>query len=134
MTRQHNWADNHTFTAGRIHRPASVDEARRVVAQTSQIRAVGARHSFNAIADLPGDLIDLGGIDPDFALDPEKRTVTVGAATTYGALADHLHRAGWGLHNMASLPHVSVAGAIATGTHGSAIGWATSRPRSPHLR
>ncbi len=119
MTRQHNWADNHTFTAGRIHRPASVDEARRVVAQTSQIRAVGARHSFNAIADLPGDLIDLGDIDPDFALDPEKRTVTVGAATTYGALADYLHRAGWGLHNMASLPHVSVAGAIATGTHGS---------------
>jgi alditol oxidase len=58
-------------------------------------------------------------IDPDFLIDPERRTVTVGGATNYGVLAAHLQRNGWALHNMASLPHVSVAGAIATGTHGS---------------
>ena len=119
MTREHNWADNYTFKAGHIHRPGSVDEACRVVARSSRIRAIGVRHSFNPIADSSGDLIDLGGIEPDFAIDPERRTVTVGAATTYGVLAEYLHRAGWALHNMASLPHVSVAGAIATGTHGS---------------
>jgi xylitol oxidase len=119
MTREHNWADNHTYSAGRIHRPASIDEVRRLVARSPRIRAVGARHSFNGVADSPGELIDLRDIDPGFRIDPDQRTVTVGAATNYGVLAAHLHRMGWALHNMASLPHVSVAGAVATGTHGS---------------
>ncbi len=119
MTREHNWADNYTFSAGRIHRPASIDEVRRLVARAHRIRAIGARHSFNGVADSPGELVDLRDIDPGFLIDPERRTVTVGAATNYGVLAAHLQRMGWALHNMASLPHVSVAGAIATGTHGS---------------
>jgi alditol oxidase len=119
MTREHNWADNYTFAAARIHRPSLVEEVRRVVARSPRIRAIGARHSFNGIADSPGELIDLGGIDPDLVIDPERRTVTVGAAVNYGALASYLHAAGWALHNMASLPHISVAGATATGTHGS---------------
>jgi alditol oxidase len=119
MTREHNWADNYTFSAGRIHRPASVDEVRRLVAGSSHIRAIGARHSFNGVADSPGHLVDLRDIDPGFLIDPERRTVTVGAATNYGVVAAHLQRAGWALHNMASLPHVTVAGATATGTHGS---------------
>jgi hypothetical protein len=63
LTREHNWADNYTFVAARIHRPASVTEVRKIVAGASRIRAVGARHSFNGIADSPGELIDLGGID-----------------------------------------------------------------------
>jgi len=119
MTREHNWADNYTFLANRIHRPASIDEARRLVARSPRIHAIGARHSFNGVADSPGELVDLRDIDPGFLIDPERRTVTVGAATNYGVLAAHLKRMGWALHNMASLPHVSVAGAIATGTHGS---------------
>jgi alditol oxidase len=119
MTREHNWADNYTFSAARIHRPSSINEVRSLVARSSRIRAIGARHSFNGIADSPGDLIDLGGIGPDFLIDSGRRTVTFGAAANYGVLASYLHSAGWALHNMASLPHVSVAGAIATGTHGS---------------
>ena len=119
MTREHNWADNYTFTAIRIHRPASVEELRDLVAESTRIRAIGARHSFNGIADSAGDLIDLGGIDPGFVIDPARRTVTAGAGTNYGVLATYLHRMGWALHNMASLPHISIAGAAATGTHGS---------------
>src|SRR5271165_1166773 len=119
MTREHNWADNYTFAAARIHRPASVDEVRRIVARSSHVRAIGARHSFNGIADSPGDLIDLGAIEPNCVIDPEQRAVTVGAGTNYSVLARHLPQAGWALHNMASLPHVSIAGAVATGTHGS---------------
>lgn len=122
MAREHNWADNHTFGAARIHRPGSVDEARRLVAAATKIRAIGTRHSFNGIADSEGELIDLGGLDPCFAIDRERMTATVGAGTTYGALAAHLHAQGYALHNMASLPHVSVAGATATGTHGSGDG------------
>jgi xylitol oxidase len=115
----HNWADNYTFSAGRIHRPVSVDEVRSLVARSSHVRAIGARHSFNGSADSAGDLIDLSGIDPGFLIDARRRTVTVGGGTNYGVLAAHLQSAGWALHNMASLPHVSIAGAIATRTHGS---------------
>jgi xylitol oxidase len=119
LPREHNWADNHTFSAARIHYPASVSELRKLVAGTLRIRAIGARHSFNGIADSPGELIDLGGIDPDFVIDQERRTVTVGGGTTYSTLAAYLQREDLALHNMASLPHVTVAGATATGTHGS---------------
>jgi len=119
MTREHNWADNHTFVAGHIHRPSSIDEARRLVAEAPRIHPIGARHSFNGVADSPGDLISLGDIAPAFVIDAERRTVTAGAGVNYSGLASYLHRAGWALHNMASLPHVSVAGAISTGTHGS---------------
>ena len=119
MTREHNWADNYTFSAARIHRPVSVDGVRSLVARSSRVRAIGARHSFNGIADSAGDLIDFSDIDPGFLIDARRGTVTVGGGTSYGVLAAHLQRAGWALHNMASLPHVSVAGAIATGTHGS---------------
>jgi alditol oxidase len=119
MMREHNWADNYTFAAKLIHRPASVDEVRRIIARSSHVRAIGARHSFNGIADSPGDLIDLGAIAPNFVIDPELRVVTVGAGTNYSVLATHLHQAGWALHNMASVPHVSIAGAVSTGTHGS---------------
>lgn len=119
MTPLLNWAGNYAFQARHLHRPGSVDEARRVVAGSAQVRAIGTRHSFNGIADTEGDLIDLGALGPGLAVDPERQTVTVGAATTYGALAAYLHGQGWALHNMGSLPHISVAGATATGTHGS---------------
>jgi alditol oxidase len=119
MTSEHNWADNYTFKAVRIHRPTTIDDVRRLVAGSAKIRAIGARHSFNGIADSPGDLVDLSNLDPEFVIDREQQTVTVGPATSYGMLASYLQTHGWALHNMASLPHISVAGAIATGTHGS---------------
>jgi alditol oxidase len=114
-----NWAGNHTFTAARIRHPASIDEARDMVARARLIRALGSRHSFNGIADSEGDLIDLSGIDPGITIDPARRTVTVGASTRYGTLAAELQASGYALHNLGSLPHISIAGAIATGTHGS---------------
>jgi len=116
---EQNWARNYSFKAARIHRPASIDAARRLVAAAPKIHAIGTRHSFNDIADSPGELVDLGGIDPDFTIDRERMTVTVGAGTPYSALASWLHGQGFALHNLASLPHISVGGAVATGTHGS---------------
>ena len=119
MRSEQNWSGNYTFEAQSVHRPASVDEVRRIVSASTKIHAVGARHSFNGVADSSGDLIDLSGIDPQITVDRDRRTVTVGAAATYSLLAAELHGLGWALHNMASLPHISVAGAVSTGTHGS---------------
>jgi len=119
LTREHNWADSYTFKAARIHRPRSVDDIRRLVAGASKVRAIGARHSFNGIGDSSGVLIDLRSLEPDIIIDPQLQTVAVGAGATYGALATYLQARGWALHNMASLSHISIAGATGTGTHGS---------------
>ncbi|HEY0700857.1 MAG TPA: FAD-binding protein [Micromonospora sp.] len=114
-----NWAGNITFGARRLHRPDSVDELRRLVARADRIRVLGTGHSFNRIADSPGDLVSLADLPPAVRIDPARRTVTVGGGVRYGELAARLHAEGWALHNLASLPHISVAGAVATGTHGS---------------
>jgi xylitol oxidase len=114
-----NWAGNVTYTAARRHRPTSVDELRRLVAGAHRIRAVGTGHSFTDLADSPGDLVSLAGLPPVTSIDAGAGTVTVAAGVRYADLAAHLHAHGYALANLASLPHISVAGAVATGTHGS---------------
>jgi alditol oxidase len=114
-----NWAGNVTFAAQRLHRPGSVDELQHLVASTPRIRALGTGHSFNRIADTTGDLVTVAGITGDTVLDEQRMTVDIRAGATYGELGAQLAASGWALHNLGSLPHISVAGACATGTHGS---------------
>ncbi len=111
-----NWAGNLTYT-GRVVTPASVAEVQEIVAGAERVRALGSRHSFNDIADTGGVLVSLEALAPDVVLDGG--TVTVSAGTRYGVLAEELREHGLALANLASLPHISVGGAIATGTHGS---------------
>ncbi|WP_158372892.1 FAD-binding protein [Cellulosimicrobium cellulans] len=113
------WAGNLTYAAARVHEPRTVEEVQEVVAAARHVRALGTRHCFNDLADTPHDLVRLDGLDPDARVDAAARTVTVSAGTRYGTLGQALHAQGWALHNLASLPHISVAGAVATGTHGS---------------
>jgi len=115
-----NWAGNLTFSTDNLHLPKDVAEVREVVKRCDKIRALGARHSFNAIADSTENQISLKHLD-QMTLDAQARTVTVGAGVTYGVLAPYLYQNGFAVHNLASLPHVSVAGACATGTHGSGL-------------
>jgi alditol oxidase len=117
-----NWAGNVTFGAERFHRPASVPQLQRLVARSERVRALGTGHSFNRLADTPGDLVSAAGLPRLIDVDAAGETVTVSAGLTYGEVAVVLHRAGRALPNLASLPHISVAGACATGTHGSGDG------------
>ncbi|WP_104168093.1 FAD-binding protein [Arthrobacter sp. SX1312] len=114
-----NWAGNYEYRAGTILHPTSLADLQRAVAGATRIRALGSRHSFNDIADSPGTLVCLDVLDPGVHIDEDTLTVTVGAGVRYGVLAEHLQRRGFALHNLASLPHISVGGAIATATHGS---------------
>lgn len=114
-----NWAGNYTYRAARVHRPDSADAVRELVAGARRVKALGTRHSFNAAADTEGDLVSLERLDRVLALDRARGAVTVEGGITYGALSRQLAGAGYALHNLASLPHISVAGACATGTHGS---------------
>jgi len=115
-----NWAGNYTFSTDHVHTPGSVDEVRLVVKSCDKLRALGTRHSFNAIADSRKNQISLKRLD-SIALDDKARTVTVGAGIRYGDVASVIDARGYALHNLASLPHISVAGAIATATHGSGL-------------
>jgi xylitol oxidase len=114
-----NWAGNYIYRAAQIHQPETVEQIQELVKHSPKIKALGTRHSFNDIADSPGDLISLERFDKIVALDRERSTVTVEAGVRYGQLARWLHEEGYALHNLASLPHISVAGACATATHGS---------------
>jgi alditol oxidase len=115
-----NWAGNLTYSTDRLHTPESVEEVRQVVKSCAKLRALGTRHSFNTIADSMQNQISLKRLD-QIALDEKAQTVTVGAGVTYGKLSPYLDDHGYALHNLASLPHISVAGAIATATHGSGV-------------
>ncbi len=113
-----NWAGNYRYSTGHLHVPQTLTEVQEVVKSCGKLRALGARHSFNGIADSTANQISLKHFQ-DMALDRKSSTVTVGAGVTYGQLAPYLDGKGYALHNLASLPHISVAGSCATGTHGS---------------
>ena len=115
-------AGNVTFGAQLVHRPSTVDELRDLVARSERVRALGTGHSFSPIADTSGDLVSLMNLPPDVDIDVDQRVVRVGAGVRYGDLATHLDSAGYALHNLGSLPHISVGGACATATHGSGDG------------
>ncbi|MGA5703916.1 FAD-binding protein [Peterkaempfera bronchialis] len=117
-----NWAGNVTFGAERVHTPSSLDELSELVAAGSAVRALGTGHSFNTIADTRGTLVSVAGLPRVLEIDGEAGTVTVSAGLRFGDFTTALHRAGLALHNLGSLPHISVAGACATGTHGSGNG------------
>jgi alditol oxidase len=115
---ERNWAGSYTYRA-RVARPRSVDELQTLVANQERVRALGTRHSFTDLADTDGVLVSLEELPPALRIDETRRTVSVSGGATFHTLSQHLHRQGWALANLASLPHISVAGAIATGTHGS---------------
>ncbi len=115
---ERNWAGNLTYGARRLHRPTALDELRQLLATAGRIRVLGSRHSFSDIADTD-ELVSVDGLPGEVTVDRSGSTVTVPAAMRYGDLAMVLDAHGLALGNLASLPHISVAGAVATATHGS---------------
>jgi xylitol oxidase len=113
-----NWAGNYTYRARRLHQPSTLEQVQEIIAATQHVRILGSRHSFTNVGD-SRELVTLDGLPADMVVDPEARTASFSARLTYGELAAELSRAGMALANLASLPHISVAGAVATATHGS---------------
>jgi xylitol oxidase len=117
-----NWAGSYTYQAARVEQPTNAAEVAAIVRAADRVHAVGTRHCFNAIADAPGGvLISTERLTRVVSLDTAgpTPTVTIEPGVTYGQLGPVLHAAGWALPNLASLPHISVAGSVATATHGS---------------
>jgi len=114
-----NWAGNLTYATDRVHEASSVDDVRSFITAHEKVKALGTRHCFNSIADSRYDFVSVKPMHEVVALDPQTRTVTIEAGITYGQLGPYLDGKGFALHNLASLPHISVAGACTTATHGS---------------
>jgi xylitol oxidase len=114
-----NWAGNLTYRAARVVHPATIDALRSILAEGGPIRYLGTRHTFNELADTDGTLIATDRLPTHLDTGSAPGVVRLTGALRYGDLAPRLHDHGLALANLASLPHISVAGAIATGTHGS---------------
>ena len=113
-----NWAGNHAYGAEMLHRPSTVEQVQEILTGAPAVRVLGSRHSFNDIAD-SSELVTLEGMPGDVGFDRAAGTVSFNAGLKYGELVRALGAEGLALHNLASLPHISVAGAVATATHGS---------------
>ena len=124
MTETHaperNWAGNYTYRAEKLHRPTTIEQVQEIVANAASVHVLGSRHSFNDIAD-SSELISLENLPADVVVDHEAHTVSFGGGMKYGDLVKTLNDEGVALHTLASLPHISVAGAVATATHGSGV-------------
>jgi xylitol oxidase len=116
-----NWAGNLTYSTANVQYPHSVLEVQQLVKKHNKLKALGTRHCFNTIADSKDDLVSTKEMNKVLSLDKKNHTVTVEGGIKYGELAPYLHQQGFALHNLASLPHISVAGSITTATHGSGI-------------
>jgi xylitol oxidase len=114
-----NWAGNLTYSTDNLHRPKTIEALQEVIRKCDKARALGTRHSFNSIADSTDNQVSLQHLNQAVTLDEEANTVTCSGGMRYGELCLYLHDHGYALHNLASLPHISVAGACATATHGS---------------
>lgn len=116
---QTNWAGNLIYSTSCLHEASSVEEIRALLQSQEKVKILGSRHSFNFIADSFHNLLSLKALHGNVTIDETARTVTVDAGTTYGELCPFLDQKGFALHNLGSLPHISIAGAISTATHGS---------------
>ncbi len=116
---QRNWSGHTPFGAARVHQPTTVAQIQEIVRQAEHVHVMGARHSFSDLCDTTGDLLSLANLGNTVTIDTERHTATVNAGITYRELCPQLQRAGYALHNMASLDHITVIGACMTATHGS---------------
>jgi len=116
-----NWAGTVTFQDSRAEYPESLDFLQEIISSSSMVRARGSAHCFNDIADTTEASINLEKLSQEISINKDEQIVRVPAGMKYGELANLLDSRGWAIHNMASLPHISVAGAVATATHGSGV-------------
>jgi len=117
-----NWSETVRYSASRQVRPASLEQLRDLVSGSRHVKALGSRHSFNDIGDTPGVQIALDEMPRYVDVSADRGLVTCNAGLTHSELSLELEKHGLALPNLASLPHISVGGAIQTGTHGSGSG------------
>jgi xylitol oxidase len=116
-----NWAGNLEYSTNKIDYPKSVEDVQKLVKKYNKLKVLGTRHCFNTIADSKYNFISLRDMNKVVTLDANAKKITIEGGMRYGELCPWLNDKGFALHNLASLPHISVAGATTTATHGSGV-------------
>src|SRR5688572_8764650 len=116
-----NWAESFAYSTSNVHFPKTVKEVQETIRKCEHLRPLGSRHSFSRVADSKQNLVSTQELNKILSLDKNANTITVEGGVKYGVLCQYLHERGYALHNLASLPHISIAGSIATATHGSGV-------------
>ncbi len=120
-----NWAGNQRCAPATVERPQNEQELVAAVVRAAEagrtVKATGAGHSFTSVACTDGTLIDLAGYQRVLAVDRHRCMVKVQAGITLAALNDALATEGLALENLGDIAYQSVAGATATGTHGTGL-------------
>ncbi len=120
-TQRTNWAGNLSYSAKELHQPVSTEELQELIRASDKVRALGTTHCFNTIADTRHKQVSVRLFNRSIEIDEKAMKATIDAGASYGQVCGILHQRGFALHNLASLPHISVAGAAATATHGSGV-------------
>lgn len=129
-----NWAGNHRDCARTMAHPDLIWHLRRLVRAEPRVRASGTRQSVKTVADTTGVVVSTASLPSVVDTAEDRKSVCVSATLTYGILVEQLQRAGLALGNLGSLPHISVAGAVATETRGSRNGGLGEPDRTCQLR
>ncbi|HEX8305987.1 MAG TPA: D-arabinono-1,4-lactone oxidase [Jatrophihabitans sp.] len=118
-----NWAGTYAVTPARLYHPSSpdevADEVRRAAEDELSVKPVGAGYSSNDIAMTRGVMLNLSKLSGIIEADERTGLVTVGAGTTLRELNRDLWKLGLSLSCLGNLDAATIAGAIATGTHGT---------------
>jgi FAD/FMN-containing dehydrogenase len=119
-----NWAGNQSFSA-HVAAPASEDDVvalvRAALADGSGVRAAGAGHSFTPVIETTGTVLTTARLRGIERIDAGRRHVTALPGTTVGEFGEPLWAAGLALANQGDIDTQAIAGAVATGTHGSGL-------------
>ncbi|MET0909352.1 MAG: D-arabinono-1,4-lactone oxidase, partial [Ilumatobacteraceae bacterium] len=121
-----NWAGNQRWLVAERVTPRSTDEVaaivRRAATAGGRVKAIGAGHSFTAAASTDGIQVSLDAMDRLLHVDVDRGRVRVQAGIRLRALNDQLAAVGLALPNLGDIDRQSIAGAIATATHGTGLG------------
>jgi L-gulonolactone oxidase len=118
-----NWAGDERCAPAAVERPGSVAEIaaalERAAAAGQRVRVAGSGHSFSDLVCTDGRLLSLGRMDRVLDVDRASGRVRVEAGITIRALSAALATHGLALENLGDIDVQTIAGAIATGTHGT---------------
>lgn len=118
-----NWSRTVEVRPQLVARPTSIGGVTRAIgmaqARGLTVKAVGAGHSFTAIAEAPGMQLDLTGLTGLIDVDPARRRVTLAAGTRLRDVPGLLAPYALALENLGDIDAQSISGAISTGTHGT---------------
>lgn len=115
----HNWSGSVSAQPARREKPRNEDELAKIVRESEKVRVVGAGHSFMPLCATDGTLLDLSALDSPVQLSEDGKSAWAPAGWSLKRITQALWELGYSLPNQGDVNPQALAGAIATGTHGT---------------